>query len=188
MRKRYLSVLITVIVFVIAFYYLSLPTSPPNILNQLQSQGNQTQENRSFFNFPFIPGQSNKEPSSGGGSGGGSGGSSSGGSKGGSSGQTNQTNTPKIYYTLNIDSGFGSTDIITAYYENDTSYNITKKTPYSIDIEANTEACVAAASSYTGYFWAVDQSSCDMINCGDYPSGCKITMDKPHNVTIFQNS
>jgi len=187
MRKRYLALIIAIILIFItvtAVYYLSLPTSIPNILNEPKNQGNESQGNVNPFSLPTNQTTTNK--SSGGGGGGGGGEAGGGGT--GAGGSTGQPNIPKVYYALNIDSGFGSTDIVTFYYENDTLVNTTRKTPYSIDIEANTEACVAAASAYTGYFWTIDQNNCDMTNCGDYPSGCNITVDGPHNITIHQNS
>jgi hypothetical protein len=188
MRKRYLLVIIVLILIVSIFsitYYLSLPTTFPNAFNEPQNQGNETSTSILPFRFPWEAVQTTTNKSSGGGGGGG-------GQQGGGGGEatTNQSNItiPKIKYTLNIDSGFGAIDIITLYYFNGILINLIKTTPYSIDIDADTTACVAEVSNYTGYYWTLDNIPYSMSSCSNYSNGAIVTMDKIHNITLWQNS
>jgi len=183
MRKRYFLVLVALISIFITVYFLTLST-PFSVLNEPDSQ-NETQDNKNPFNFIF-PWQSGN-PTSESGSSGSIG--SSGGESGGSS-SANQTvnNTPKINYTLSLESGFGDIDLTTFYYEGNVLRNITQKTPYSIDIEAGTKACVVEISNYTGYYWTLDNVPYDMSGCNNYSNGIIINMDNPHNATLWQNS
>jgi hypothetical protein len=198
MRKRYLSVLIVVIVFVIAFYYLSLPTSPPNILNQLQSQGNQTQGNRSFFNFPFIPGQtaqasSNKSSGGAGGSAGGAGAGEGAGAGGEVAGEESE------YIQLNhisIDSTPEGLKIFASYYINGIRSSLMSDAPFNLEADSNSLVCILPAFIIGNGFlnWTVDGQYCQFSACelssynrtetlySDY--GCLINMNENHSIIL----
>ena len=189
MRKRYLLVIIVLVIIASIFfitYYLSLPTTFPNAFNEPQNQGNETPAPFGFhIRFPWQATQTTTNESSGGGGGGQQGG---GGGTGGSA--TNQTAppTPKIKYTLNVDSVFEGLDFITVYYFDDILKNTTSKAPFSVEIDAETKACIGLISSYTGTYWSVDEALCSMTSCAGYPNGCEIIMDQLHIVTLRQYS
>jgi len=190
MRKRYLTVLIIVPVLIVAIiYFLTLPSPPFSNLTGPENQENQ--ENRSSFKFPFIfPWQTSDKPSGSGGAGGGSGsgegGEGSGGSSGSSSNQT--TSTPKINYTLSIDSSPSGFRVIPFYYKDNILQNDTYTTPSSLDIESDTIVCLVEITNFGGFIWKLDDGSCIFSTCYGYNNGCNIVMSGPHNVTLLQES
>jgi hypothetical protein len=94
---------------------------------------------------------------------------------------------PSIY-TLSIDSIPPQLDVYIEYMSNDTVINETKQTPFSLELEENTVACVADSTGYEGIFWLLDEVGCEFANCGDFEWGCSITMDSDHNATLRQYS
>jgi len=193
MKKKYLLIPIVIILILVTVYFLNQSTHfiPSVILGETQNGENKTS---GPFNLPFrfpweqsaeTP-QNNPPPSSGNGSSG-SGSGSSGGGKGGSI--ENKTKfIPTVNYTLNIKSNFEDLDLIAIYYLGGDIQNTTSKPPYSVNIDANTTACIAVVSSYLGTFWEVDGTTYEKTSCADYPNGCSIYMDIPHNVTLRQYS
>jgi hypothetical protein len=182
MKKKYLLVPVVIILILITVYFLNQLTQFIPSLNSEAQNG----ENKSStpFNLPFRfpwqqPAETPENTSSGGGF----------GSSKGSSGSTNQTkNVTTIKYTLNVNSKFSDLDFITVNYLDGVLQNNTNRPPFSINIDANTTACVSAISSYTGTFWDVDGITYEMKSCAGYPNGCEIVMNGPHNVTLFQYS
>jgi len=192
MRKRYLLVIIVLILIVSIFsimYYLSLPTTFPNAFNEPQNQGNETPAPFKFsFRFPFIfPWQTSKGTTEGGGEGGESG-SSGGSGSGGSANQTAQTNyTQKINYTLSLNSVPDGLKIFVSYYINDIISSITSEAPFELQTDANSKACVLP-TYITGsgvLKWTLDGQDCQFSICEEYSSGCLVDMNANHLVTLY---
>ena len=169
-----LTIIIVLILSII--YYLSLPTTFPNILNEPQTQGNETQENRSPFRFPFIfPWQTVSS-----GTGGGSGGSS-----------PNQTTQPSNYtqkqkYTLSVSSFPEGFRISAGYYIDDIKSFSTFDVPYDLQVDANSNACVIPTYITTGIIkWALDGNDCQFSTCEESTFGCLIFMNTNHLATLY---
>jgi hypothetical protein len=195
MKKKYLLISLVIIIVLVSIYFLNQSTNFIPFINS----GAQDGENKtsSPFNLPFrlpwqqpteTPENTNKSGGSSSESSGNGSSSSSGGSKPGES-STNKTKfIPTINYTLNINSNFEDLDMVVVYYLGGDIQNITSKPPYSVNIDANTTACVAVISSYLGTFWEVNGTTYEKTTCAGYPNGCSIYMDTTHNVTLRQYS
>lgn len=177
-----LAIIIVLIISIV--YYLSLPTTFPNILNEPQNQGNETQEDKGFFRFPFIfPWQSSKGTAEGGGESG-----ETGSGSGGSANQTTQANyTQKISYTLSLNSFPDGLKIFASYYFNDTKKSITSIAPFDLQIDASSTACtVPAYITGSGVLkWTLDDNDCSFSTCEESFYGCSITMNANHLVTLY---
>ena len=64
--------------------------------------------------------------------------------------------------------------------------NIENTTPYSVEIESNTIACVLLTQvSISGTIrWELDGKDCEPSMCLGF-IGCSILMDKPHTAVVY---
>lgn len=205
MRKRYLIIIIIIFLVVSTFsimFYLSLPTTFPNVFNEPLDQGNGTEENKGFLGLPFkLPWQTTTQTTSNESSGGGGG--QQGGGGGGAGGSTgdNTTNptlpTPEVY-TLSINSIPASLRIYTGYYINSVISSSASDTPYNLEVDTNSRACVIPAFVINGSLrWTVDGQGCQFAVCEEFSYnrteilytdyGCLINMNNDRSVTLYYN-
>lgn len=205
MRKRYLIVIIVLVIVVSTFsimFYLSLPTTFPNAFNELQNQGNDSQGDKGFLGLPFkLPWQTTTQtPSNKSSGGGGGGGGQQGGGGGGTGGNiTNPTPPATEVYTLNINSIPDGLRIYTGYYINNVISSSASDTPYNLGVDTNSRACVIPAFVIgTGSLrWAIDGQDCQFSVCEEFyhnvpeilytDYGCLINMNDNHSVTLYYN-
>ena len=206
MRKRYLIIIIILVLVVSTFsimFYLSLPTTFPNVFNE--PQGNESEGDKGFLGLPFrLPWQtttqtpSNKSSGGGGGGGGQQGG--GGGGTGGSIGDntTNPTPPTQEVYTLSINSIPASLRIYAGYYINNVVSSSASDTPYNLEVYPNSLACVIPAFVINGSLrWAVDGIDCEFSVCEEFyhneteilytDHGCLIDMNTDRSVTLYYN-
>jgi hypothetical protein len=204
MRKRYLLVIIVLILIVSIFsiiYYLSLPTTFPNVFNEPQNQGNDSQGDKGFlglpFRFPWQTTQTTPNQSSGGGSegGGGAGAGGTGGGAGtGGTGEETSTYIQNPYYKLSVDSVPDNLKIFASYYVNGIESSLVSNTPFSLETDPGSPVCMLLASMIGNNTlkWTVDEQDCQFSVCegfsrtetlySDY--GCLINMNEDHSVTL----
>jgi len=208
MRKRYLIIIIILVLVVSTFsiiFYLSLPTTFPNVFNEPQSQGNDSQGDKGFLGLPFkLPWQTtmqtpSNESSGGGSGGGGGGGGQQGGGGGGTGGNTNNPAPPALeLYTLSINSIPSSLRIYAAYYVNNVMSSSASDTPYNLGVDSGSLACVIPAFVINGNLrWAVDGIDCEFSVCEEFyhneteilytDHGCLIGMNTDRSVTLYYN-
>jgi len=201
MRKRYLIIIIILVLVVSTFsimYYLSLPTTFPNIFNEPQNQGNDSQGDKGFLGLPFkLPWQTTTQTASNESSGGGGG--QQGGGGGGTVGNiTNPTPPALEVYTLSINSIPASLRIYAGYYINNVVSSSASDTPYSLGVDTNSVACVIPAFVINGSLrWSVDGQACQFAVCEEFSYnrteilytdyGCLINMNSDRSVTLYYN-
>lgn len=192
MRKLYLTAIIVVIILslaaVIAFYYLSMPTTFPNILNEPKNQGNGSQGGAGPFNSPSTN-QTNEQSNETGGAGGGG---ANAGARGTSGGPSEYT--PKNY--ASVDSIPEGLKIFAGYYINGTEYSMESDAPFNLDSDTNSYVCILPASVISNgtFKWTVDGQNCPFSVCegfyynGTVPLyidyGCIINMNENHSVIL----
>jgi len=187
MKKRHLSILliIPILAVIIIFYYLTLPSPfiPFSNLEESQIQENRTPVSSSSS----LPEQTGETPTTGGGAEGGGEGEETGeGGEGGGGSGPPSNYTPKINYTLNIDSFPSGLEVLTNYSIDNVILNIRDISPYSVEIESDTVACVLLTTKVTGGIirWELDSEDCEPSICVGF-IGCRILMDKPHTAFVY---
>jgi hypothetical protein len=182
-------------------FYLSLPTTFPNVFNEPQNQGNDSQEDKGFLGLPFkLPWQtttqtpSNKSSGGGGGGGGQQGGGGTGGNV------DNPTPPAPEVYTLSINSIPASLRIYAGYYINNVVSSSTSSAPYNLKADSGSVACVIPAFVIGGgsLRWEVDGINCEFSLCEEfYPIeteilytdyGCLIRMNANRAVTLYYST
>jgi hypothetical protein len=178
MRKSIL-LLSAVVCFILIVYYFFLYSEKPLQLSDDES----SEPFRLPFKIPFISPESEEEST---GSGAGLGAGSEEG--GGSGGPVNETLYVPSIYVLSVDSIPSQLDVYMEYEFNDTVFNSTQPTPFSLEIEESTVVCVADATGYSGIFWLLDEVGCEFNECGEFEWGCSILMDGNHIAMLRQYS
>jgi hypothetical protein len=180
MKKRYLSVLvIALILIVVVVYYSTFQT--PN-LNEPQTQGNQTQEDKGFFRFPILfPWQTENETGTTGGSG--TGGTTPGG--GGS-----DTAAPRVInnFTLSVNSTH-NLEVSIYYTFNDIALNGTKSLPFSLDVQGDTYACLSETTGSGTIRWLINnETDCPYSDCAGGIYGCNLLINENYSIMLRQYS
>jgi len=206
MRKRYLIIIVILVLVVSTFsimFYLSLPTTFPNVFNEPLDQGNGTEE-KGFLGLPFkLPWQTTTQTASNKSSGGGGGGQQGGGGggTGGSTGSniTNPTLPATEVYTLSVNSIPSSLRIYTGYYINNVISSSASDTPYNLGVDADSRACVIPAFVIgdESLRWEVDGQICQFSLCEEFylseteilytDYGCLINMNDDHSIILYYN-
>ncbi len=182
MKKR--NWIILVIIFIcldIVIFYTIYPSSPAgNISSTLEQEKNETQTPEKTPKIT-LPWSSEGSPEESGGESGGSEGISGGGSEG-----TKNKTKVKVNYTLNIDSSPPNLKVITNYSVNNVILNIENETPYSVEIEQDTFACIILSQiSGSGIIsYEVDGKTCEPSLCLGF-IGCSIFMNAPHSAMVY---
>jgi len=172
-----------VLVLIIAYYafFTDKPIQITNIPSLFWEQRNETQET-----LPTTPEETTQTTGTPGGMGssGGEGGiGTTGGGGGEEGGEPPQV---KINYTLSIDSFPSELAVFTNYSIDDIFFDVTETTPYSVEIESDTTACVLLTQvGGSGVIrWEVDEQECPPTLCSGF-IGCNIIMDEPHTAIVF---
>jgi hypothetical protein len=179
-KKWLLAVGILIILFSFFFYY-----KPPQIPEKPREKKSEVTENVSTSTqsptTPIISTTPSPEGQIGESSGGES------GEKTASTSETPSNYTPKVNYTLSIESLPSGLKVFTSYFINGEKNNITSEAPYSVQVDENSVACtVAAYLSGSGVVkWEIDGEECQFSDCEGYSSGCKVLMDKSHTITLY---
>jgi hypothetical protein len=194
MRKRYLIIIAVLVVSTFSIiFYLSLPTTFPNVFNE--PQGNESEGDKGFLGLPFrLPWQtttqttSNKSSGGGGGGGGGTGGGAGAGSA------ESPEYIPKNY--ASIDSIPEGLKIFVSYYNNGIKSSLTSYAPFNLETDPNSRVCMLLASMIGNNTlkWTVDGYDCQFSVCEEFSYnrtetlysdyGCLINMNEDHSVTL----
>jgi len=180
MKKRYLFVLIVVLILISIVFYSTLQL--PYSSNEPQTQGNQTQEDKSFFRFPILfPWQTKNETGTTGG--GGTGGKAP--DKGGSG-----TAAPRVInnFTLSVNSTH-NLEVSIYYTFNDITFNETKFLPFSLDVQGDTYACLSETTGSGTIRWLINnETDCPYSDCAGGIYGCNLLINDNYSIMIRQYS
>jgi hypothetical protein len=199
MRKRYLIIIAVLVVSIFSIiYYLSLPTTFPNVFNEPQNQGNETPAPFGFhIRFPWQATQTTPNQSSGGGSEGG-GGAGAGGTGGGAGtgGTGEETSTYIQKNHASIDSIPEGLKIFVSYYNNGIKSSLASYAPFSLETDPDSPVCMLLASMIGNNTlkWTIDGQDCQFSVCEEFSYnrtetlysdyGCLINMNEDHSVTL----
>jgi hypothetical protein len=178
MRKLFLVLIVIAFILITFVLYSFLSPRSTTLLT-----GENGESFELPFEIPFISSESEEETTTPQGAGG----MGTAGEEGiGSGGEA--PSGPKVNYTLNIDSIPSDLTIYVEYYVNNTLFNTTQITPFSLEIEEGTTACVVEVTGYEGIFWLLDEIGCEFVDCGEHEWGCSMFMDGSHVATLRQYS
>jgi hypothetical protein len=182
MKKRYLSVLIVVLILISIVFYLTLQ-SPYNS-NEPQTQGDQTQEDKGFLGLPiFLPWQTKNETGTTGGGVTGGGGKAPGGGAPG-------TTAPRVInnFTLSVDSTH-NLEVSIYYTFNDIAFNETKSLPFSLDVQGDTYACLSETTGSGTIRWLINnETDCPYSDCAGGIYGCNLLINDNYSIMLRQYS
>ena len=178
MKKRYLSVLIVVLILISIVFYIILQL--PSISNEPQAQGNQTQEDKGFLGLPiFFPWQTKNKTGTTGGGGGTA-------PPGGVSGAT----VPRVInnFTLFVNSTH-NLEVSIYYTFNDTNFSETKSLPFSLDAQGDTYACLSETTGSGTIRWLINnETDCPYSDCAGGIYGCNLLINNNYSIMLRQYS
>jgi len=185
MKKRHWIILIIIFIcFDLIVFYILYSSSPVQNIPGVspEQEKNETQTPWKFPKITFPWSSEGSEGEGAGGSGGGEGGEGSGGGGGGSEEPEPKI---KVNYTLSIDSLPPALRVLTNYSVNDVILNVEQESPYLVEIESDTFACILLTQvSGSGVIsYEVDNNTCEPSLCLGF-MGCSIYMNMPHSSMV----
>ena len=176
MKKLYLGLLSVIIVLVIiAFFLLSKPVN--EIISNNADQGameTDSEEQEQTTNSAQTMNSTETATSEGGG-----------GSE--DIGYSSNVTKEKVNYTLNIESLPEGLQVLANSSMNNNYSTYQNNTPYSVEVESDTVACVLLTTSIKSgsvVWWEIDGEDCPASLCAGF-TGCSMYMDRSHSVVVY---